>query len=331
MSKVLLSSPYDLNLIKEWAETLQNILGHHGINEVARNTILNIVARSLGYTEWAHLVQYNKSRVWFTDINAEINYLINKILANLSTVYGIDIQRNSNLHNDVIFHLRNGGLATTPSIDEPNTERSMQMLLVPGNRENYYKIIPFVDELDLVMRLESFSQNSLLFGHTVKANGPLPLAKNKVRFPPSYPLHKTLHDLLPSGYAFVAHSKYQYAGFDYVLDADLDIPENVIMAKLLEVMFVNPQAIVYEFKKTKNNHIKITNVTEHIETSLKINVRPNSQIYLPLIEMFQIEGKQTLYMDFEHYTLPLGKRPQSLSGTTYLERCDNVIKERFGS
>lgn len=329
MSKVLLSNPHDLNQIKDWARTLKNILNHHGIDKVSRTTILNVVAKSLGYTEWAYLVQYNKSRVWFTDVNAEINYQLNKILTNLSIIYGIDIHRNSTIHNDIIFHLRSNGLTTTLNVDEHNTERSLQMLLVPSNQENYYDIIPFVGELDLVMRLEHFSLQSPLFGHSIKLNVPLSREKNISRFPPSNPLHKTLNEILPNGYAFIAHSKYQYTGFDYVLEKDLDIPKNVEEAKLFELAFMNPNAIIYQFKKDKAQRIEVSNVTEHIETKLKINVRLNSRTYQHLIEMFQLKGRETLYLNFEHYTLPIGQRPQSLNGTTFLERCDNFIKERF--
>ncbi|RZR29860.1 hypothetical protein [Vibrio vulnificus] len=331
MSKVLLSNPHDLNLVKGWAKTLQNILKRHGIRPPSKITILNIVARPLGYTDWAHLAQYNRSLVWFTDINAELNHVIDEVFSLLASSNGINVQKNSQLYNDLIFNLCAFGLIPSTHENEPSTNRIVELLLVPNTANNSYEVIPFCDEVDLVLRLGNYVPNSILFGKTVNFEKPLPIAINEVSCPPSIPLHRTIHDLLPKGYAFIAYHKCQYVGVTYVLGDELKIPESLIQNKLMEASFINPNKVVYEFKKTRHSDIVITNVTEFIDSQLKINVKRNFKVYEALIEMFEREGHNTLYVDFGNYMLPVGKRPKELLGAKYLERCDNVMAERFGS
>lgn len=325
MSKVLLSYPHDHNFIKEWAKILKKILIGYNIDPISINTILNSIAKSFGYTDWAHLAYYNTSFVWFTDINSELHFAINNILEHLEKSLKLDLTNNSSLYNDIITHIC---IFSSSKVEPSDSKHTMELLLVPLDNEGGYNIIPFISELDLVFRIEFYLEFQKFSRDIIKIKNPLLPKLNSINRSHTYPLYNTINELLPNGYLFIARHKCQYVGFNYVLDDELDIPPHIIEKQFYRLGFVNPTAMIYKFHKTKNK-ITVSNVTTQTDTNFRFNVLLDSPMYHQVCEALEVQGQPYLYLDFEQYVSPLFKRPKVLTGDSYVERCNNLMKEHF--
>lgn len=223
----------DVLLLKALAKTIKTTVG----SSIELTAIQNLIATSIGYSSWNALKNFNKSDVLFTDISAILKIAIP------STIKLMNISCNNpqDAVQEVYANLYKS--QSWSQLWREEKSKTVGLCLVPTIEREYYQLIGFTSELDLIGRLDKLNLFEHVFDPVVKVDTRA-IRYRKQSYESCRPILKYLQ--LYKGVVFIELNS-KICNFEFISDSDIDISEEYLHHAITRSAFHSPSSFNYRF------------------------------------------------------------------------------------